>query len=65
MSKDTALAEFDKQLSITTKLVTLQEELGEVNDEVRNRRNALVINKINNLIESIDDLIKEIEGEEE
>ena len=65
MSEDTALAEFDKQLSITTKLVTLQEELGEINDEVRNRRNALVINKINNLIESIDDLIKEIEGEEE
>jgi hypothetical protein len=46
-------------------LIELREELIEINDEVRNRRNALVINKLNNLVEAVDEMIREeYDGEE-
>ena len=44
-------------------LIELREELIEINDEVRNRRNALVINKLNNLVEAVDEMIRK-EAEE-
>ena len=45
-------------------LIELREELIEINDEVRNRRNALVINKLRMLIEEVDEMILEEKGED-